>query len=453
MTTGPVRVAVALGNQRTEAAAVTPDGHPVAAVETAATGSAAADVDAALARLLAAGPVRPGAVAAVVVAGNWAATGLHRLGELSPVLAVRLAASPRSAFPPLAGWPEALRTAVSAGEVIVSGGRTVDGSAPEPLDRTGLRDALAHAGATAAAVSVTGTFSGVSGADERAAERIIETALPGLPVVLSHHFGVLGLLERENTAVLNAALTGVGRRVTDAVAAASRERGVHAPCFVVRTDGTLMLAEHAARFPLLTHAGCDAAWLRGGALLAGVAEAFVCRVTRGGVAVGVVRAGRPRLTPGRRMIAGVPTTVAVPQVVTARAATGSRFLRAIEPMRDRGAPDQLVVVGPPDDLPAGLPGFDDVLRPRQGEFAAALGAALAPVGATAEAILPRGTPAGERRATLTRRAVERAVGHGADPDAISVVEVSELPLPYLPDSPVRVRARVEGPPQLRVRPS
>ncbi|PXY18105.1 hypothetical protein BAY59_34845 [Prauserella coralliicola] len=459
MTTEAVRLAVVAGHRRTEAAVVRPDGHPIAAVEFASTGSAVADVDAALTQLLDRHPAETAAARAVVVACGWSAAALHRLHDLNPVLAVRLAATPRSAVPPLNGWPSALRTAVSAGEVVVSGGCGVDGSAPVPLDRAGLRAALARLGPSASAVAVTGTFAGVSPDDERAAERIAETELPGRPVVLSHDFGVLGLLERENAAILNAALTGVGRAVTDALVAALAEHGLTAPCYVVRNDGTLMLAEHAARFPVLTYAGPEAAWLRGGAVLAGLDDALVCRAEHTEVTIGVAHAGRPRVAPGRRMLAGVPTTVGLPHLATVRrtargadavrAGSRSHLSRTIERMRDGGAPEQVVLVGAAGELP----GVAEVLRPRQARFAAAVGAALAPVGATAETILPRSMPADRRCDLLVERAVELAVRHGADLDAISVAELTELPLPYLPDSPVRARARVEGPPQLRARPS
>ncbi|MHA6630383.1 hypothetical protein ACU61A_33500 [Pseudonocardia sichuanensis] len=455
MTPVPVRLAVATGTRRIEAAAVTPDGTVVATAELDPTGSPAADVEAALARLLAVREVDPGATLAVVAAGRWAAAALRPPYDLVPVASIRLATPARSAFPPLHGWPPALRTAVSAGEAIVTGGCGVDGSAAAPLDEAGLRAALTRA--DPAAVAITATFAGVSAADEHAAERTVEATLPGTPVVLSHEFGALGLLERENSAVLDAALTGVGRRLVDAIATALERLRIDAPAYLVRNDGTLIAAAEAARFPLLTYAGGDAAWLRGAAALAGVGDALVCRAEPDGIAVGAVQGARPRESSGRRLIAGVPTSVELPDVAAVRHGPGASRHRA-EPARTlarlggREAPRPLVVVGGAARMLAGeLPADSEAQCPRLAEFAAAVGAALAPVSATVEVVLPRYLPAERRYAELAARATDLALYNGADPGGIAVVEFAEVPLPYLPESPVRCRARAEGPPQGRLR--
>ncbi len=41
-------------------------------------------------------------------------------------------------------------------------------------------------------------------------------------------------------------------------------------------------------------------------------------------------------------------------------------------------------------------------------------------------------------------AIAQAVAAGADPDSVSVVEVDELPIAYLPGNAVRVRVKAVG---------
>jgi hypothetical protein len=97
--------------------------------------------------------------------------------------------------------------------------------------------------------------------------------------------------------------------------------------------------------------------------------------------------------------------------------------------------------------PRSFPGVTEVIRPPHGEVANALGAAIAPVGGTAERICA-GRPDLLRAAVLalTAEAVDRAVQAGASPEHVQVVGIEESPLAYLRDPAVRIRVRAVGPP-------
>lgn len=64
-------------------------------------------------------------------------------------------------------------------------------------------------------------------------------------VTLSHHISELGLLERENAAILNAALRPLAAQVVPAFSAALRALGMSAPLYLTANDGTLISAEAA----------------------------------------------------------------------------------------------------------------------------------------------------------------------------------------------------------------
>lgn len=68
-----------------------------------------------------------------------------------------------------------------------------------------------------------------------------------LLVCQSHEVGRLGLLERENAAVLNAALQPLARRVVPACVAALAAAGIQAPLFFTANDGTLLSAQDALK--------------------------------------------------------------------------------------------------------------------------------------------------------------------------------------------------------------
>ena len=106
---------------------------------------------------------------------------------------------------------------------------------------------------------------------------------------MSHEIGSIGLLERENAAVMNAALTGVAQRATNGFVQALAAAGVNAATYLSQNDGTLMSLSQAAEYPVLTVASGPTNSLRGGALLSGRTDAIVIDV--GGTTADL---GRPR---------------------------------------------------------------------------------------------------------------------------------------------------------------
>lgn len=64
-------------------------------------------------------------------------------------------------------------------------------------------------------------------------------------VTLSHRIGGLGLLERENAAILSAALRPLAASVVPAFSAALEALGMSATLYLTANDGTLMSAEAA----------------------------------------------------------------------------------------------------------------------------------------------------------------------------------------------------------------
>jgi hypothetical protein len=116
----------------------------------------------------------------------------------------------------------------------------------------------------------------------------------------------------------------------------------------------------------------------------------------------------------------------------------ARVMRAVVP---------LVVVGPGQRLvPDRMDGVSEVIRPPDGEFAHAIGAAVASVSGQFARICPdrpdtRQSVLEEVRA----EALARAIDAGAHPDHVAVVEVDEVPLTHLVHPALRIRARAAGP--------
>jgi hypothetical protein len=104
------------------------------------------------------------------------------------------------------------------------------------------------------------------------AAAILQEECPDVAVTLSHRLGRIGLLERENAALLNACLVQLAMKTTRAFTTALRASGIAAPLYLTQNDGTVMLAEVDA-YPVYSLAGADQ--LDGAAFLSRRDEALV----------------------------------------------------------------------------------------------------------------------------------------------------------------------------------
>lgn len=119
---------------------------------------------------------------------------------------------------------------------------------------------------------------------------------------------------------------------------------------------------------------------------------------------------------------------------------------AVDRMKIGPAPVPVVLVGGGSILLGDdLPGASAVTRPDNFAVANAIGAAIAQVGGQVERVVkfddkPRADALDEAR----REAIERCVAAGARRDSVTIVEVEEVPLAYLPSDSVRITVKAVG---------
>ncbi|MFD0470960.1 hydantoinase/oxoprolinase N-terminal domain-containing protein [Nonomuraea thailandensis] len=285
-----LRIGIDVGGTNTDAVVLDADGRVIAKAKRPTTPEVTEGLRAALDAVLAELGGGREDVTRVMLGTTHATNAILERRGLGRVAVVRLGAPATTAVPPLSDWPDDLRKAVSAGEAVVPGGHYVDGREISPLDLDAVRRFLD--GVRADAVAVTSVFSPADDAHERRVAELVGTEY-GLPVSVSCEIGSLGLLERENATVLNAALYGVAAHVTGALVTALAERGLGARPYLAQNDGTLMTLEHAARLPVSTIGSGPANSLRGAAYLSGVADAVVVDVGGTSTDLGVLTGGFP----------------------------------------------------------------------------------------------------------------------------------------------------------------
>ena len=135
-------------------------------------------------------------------------------------------------------------------------------------------------------------------------------------VCLSHANGRTGLLERENAATLNAALGELAGRTIRGIERAIEALGVEAPLYLSQNDGTLMDADFAASFPVLTISSGPTNSMRGAAWLSGIRDGIVVDVGGTSTDVGALVNGFPREAAVAVEMAGVRTNFRMPDTVS-----------------------------------------------------------------------------------------------------------------------------------------
>lgn len=282
----------------------------------------------------------------VMVGTTHATNAVLERTRLRRVAVIRIGGPATHGIRPLFGWPDDLRKAVSAGEVIIGGGIEFDGREIAPFDAAAVAAFCREVAEEAEGVAITSVFAPVSARHELAAEEIVRRELGGdVDVSLSHQIGTVGLLERENATVLNAALVGVAHDVAQAMSSALAAHRLAPATFFAQNDGTLMALDQALHYPVLTIGSGPANSIRGAAFLSGTTEALVADVGGTSTDIGMLVNGFPRESAQGVELGGIRTNFRMPDLVTVALGGGTVLTpgSAGRPNRDGGP---AVRVGP-----------------------------------------------------------------------------------------------------------
>ncbi len=281
-------------------------------------------VTAALNQLLAKAHVATDRIGAVMIGTTQFTNAVVQRRDLSPVAAIRLGLPATQSLPPMVDWPEDLRAAVGDCWFLAHGGYEFDGRVISPLDAAELREIAVEIRRRGIDhVAISAVFSPINQEMEREAAAIVAADVPGAQITLSEDIGRIGLLERENAAILNACLQQLGSRTIDAFTSALAAAGITAPLFLTQNDGTLMSADYAKQFPVLTFASGPTNSMRGAAFLSGLQEALVVDIGGTTTDVGALRHGFPREAGAVVEVGGVRTNFRMPDVLSVGLGGGS----------------------------------------------------------------------------------------------------------------------------------
>jgi N-methylhydantoinase A/oxoprolinase/acetone carboxylase beta subunit len=311
-----MRIGIDVGGTNTDAVLLTTEGI-LAKAKTSTTADVTSGIVTALTSLLEQSGVPATDVTAVMVGTTHFTNAVVQRRDLSPVAAIRLGLPATECLPPTVDWPDDLREASGVRPYLVRGGVEFDGREIAPLDHDELDriadDLLAH-GIHAAAL--TSVFSPIDARMEHEAAAHLAARVPGLDVTFSHEIGRVGLLERENAAILNASLRDLARRTITGFHDAIRRLDLGASVFLTQNDGTLMTAEHVERYPVLTFSSGPTNSMRGAGYLSGLTDALVADIGGTTTDVGALAHGFPREASLAVDVGGVRTNFRMPDVLS-----------------------------------------------------------------------------------------------------------------------------------------
>ncbi len=318
-----MRIGVDVGGTNTDA--VLMDGAAVvSATKTPTTANVSEGIAKALRAVIEDSGIDRAAIDGVMIGTTHFTNAVVERAHLTPTACIRLGLPATVCLPPMVDWPDDLRDLVGGNSHLAHGGHEFDGreiSEFQPDEVREIAEKIRDAGLDAIAIS--SVFSPVNSAFEVESAEIVRSVIPDANITLSSEIGRIGLLERENAAIMNSCLRQLAARTVDGFKAALDELQISAPFYISQNDGTLMNADFAKEYPVLTFASGPTNSMRGAAFLSGLRDAIVVDVGGTTTDIGVLQHGFPRVAALAVDIGGVRTNFRMPDTYSIGLGGGS----------------------------------------------------------------------------------------------------------------------------------
>ena len=317
------RIGIDVGGTNTDA--VIMDGDTlVLGVKSPTTEDVTGGIVASLTKILSDSGVSADQVGAVMIGTTHFTNAVVERRRMSKTAAVRLCLPAAECLPPMVDWPDDIRETVGGHFWLAKGGNEFDGRDIAAIDEDELRSIADEIGKQGIdTIALCSVFSPVNSDMEKKAHSILAERLPNANFTLSSEIGRLGILERENAAIMNASLRKLSAETVEAFGKALASAGLSCPCYITQNDGTLMSADFVKAYPVLTFASGPTNSMRGASFLTGEQNAVVVDIGGTSTDVGSIIKGFPRQASTSVDIGGVRTNFRMPDVYSIALGGGS----------------------------------------------------------------------------------------------------------------------------------
>lgn len=318
-----MRIGIDVGGTHTDAVVL--DGNDVIAATKASTSqNVVQGITEALDEVLKAGGIKTKEIKTVMIGTTQFTNAIIERKSLSRIAAIRIGLPSGKGMPPMIDWPQDMRDAINAQVHMIHGGYLYDGHKLADLRDDEIEKIIVELNREHIKnIAIASAFSPMNPEPELKVAKAIRRAIPGACLTLSHQFGRLGLMERENAAIMNAALLPFAGTVVDAFLAALKSRGLNCPAFISQNDGTLMNSDFVRQFPALTFSSGPTNSMRGAFKLTGIEDAIVVDIGGTTSDIGVLQNGFPRESNVVVDIGGIRTNFRMPDILAIGLGGGS----------------------------------------------------------------------------------------------------------------------------------
>ncbi|MCG7434813.1 hydantoinase/oxoprolinase family protein [Lysinibacillus fusiformis] len=245
--------------------------------------------------------------------------------KLARVGVIRLGYPATASVLPYTAWPSDMIEKLSGNYAIAHGGYEYDGQLLSSLDQEEITKLLEEWRDQVESIAIVGVFSSIKNDQELQVRDWIQ-AIYGedFPVSCSSLIGSVGLIERENATILNAALCKVIETTTQGFIQALQAEGIfNVEVYLCQNDGTLMSIDFAKQFPILTIACGPTNSIRGASYLSQIQNTMVLDVGGTTSDIGVLQDGFPRESSVAVEVGDIRTNFRMPDIISVGLGGGS----------------------------------------------------------------------------------------------------------------------------------
>lgn len=319
------KLGIDVGGTNTDAVIVNEKGQIINSVKTHTTQDIETGIYNALKKALLNTSIDPFKIKQAMLGTTQATNAIVERKNLAKVGVLRIGYPATASVLPYTEWPQDMVDMLSNKVALVRGGYEFNGDPIVSFDSERVYEVLNSWKNKVDSIAVIGVFSALNNDQEKKVEEIAKEILgPTVPVSLSSTIGSVGLIQRENATILNAALIKVIKRVSSGFAAALNEYGItQATPYLCQNDGTLMSLDFATKYPILTIGSGPTNSIRGAAYLSKQKNAMVLDIGGTTSDLGVLNNGFPRESSKSVTVGGIQTNFRMPDILSIGLGGGS----------------------------------------------------------------------------------------------------------------------------------
>ena len=244
--------------------------------------------------------------------------------HLTKVTVIRLCGQSSRFVPPFVEFDDDLAHCIKGPVFMVDGGYEFDGRVITDVSESEIQKCVTISLKNGIHnFVVSGIFSAIQNQQEEETKNIIQATCSDASVTLSSEIGQLGLLERENAAILNECLKPLSQKTISAFAESISALGLNCPFYLTQNDGTLIDKNTALNKPVCTFASGTTNSMRGAAFLSDVTNGIIVDIGGTSTDVGVLKNGFPREASSEVKFREVRTNFRMPDVLSIGLGGGS----------------------------------------------------------------------------------------------------------------------------------